>query len=177
MINEAEFKRIAEKHRPFLTRFAQRLIGNSIIEYDTDPEDLVQEALLRALTRISSYKERGRSRSWLATILKNQFLTLIKREKEHGIHYSQDKRWVTKILSQESPEKDILNKITRNQISSAIRRLVPFGSDELILAVEGKSDREIANELKEPVGTVKSRLSRGRKALKKIQFFSLAMAT
>ena len=180
MINEAEFKRLAEKHRPFLTNFAKKLLRNSVLKYDTDPEDLVQETLLRAWTRISlaedGYEERGKSYSWLGTILKNLFLNLKKQEERRGIRCDQDKRWVTRTLSQESPEEEVLDKITRNQISSAIRRLISIGSEELILAVEGKSNREIANELKEPVGTVKSRLSRGRKALKRIPFFSLAIA-
>ena len=176
MINEAEFKRLAEKHRLFLTNFAKKLLRNSILEDNTDPEDLVQETLLRAWTKIDSYEERGWSRSWLATMLRNRFLNLIKMEKRHGIRCD-NKIWATRTLSQESPEEEILDKITRNQISLAIKRLIPIGSDELILAVEGKDYQEIANELNKPIGTVKSRLSRGRKALKKMRFFSLALTT
>lgn len=177
-MNEINFERLVKKHRLFLTNFARKLVRDSFVEHYTDSEDLVQETLLRAWAGIGSYEEMDRFRSWLTTIMINLFLTLEKKEKRHGIRCNH-KIWATRILSQESPEEEILDKMNRKQIEQAIRRLVSIGPTELIMyIVEGKTCREIADELNEPIGTVKSRMRRGRRTFKKIELFSsLALTT
>ena len=175
-MNEIDFERLVEKHRLFLTNFARKLVRNSAVEHYTDSEDLVQETLLRAWAGIGSYEEMDRFRSWLTAIMINLFLTLEKKEKRHGIRCNH-KIWAIRILSQESPEKEVLDEIIKNQIISAIRELAPIGTAELVMRMENKDYQEIADELHEPIGTVKSRLFRGREVLKKIRFFSSLILT
>ena len=175
-MNEIDFERLVEKHRLFLTNFARKLVRNSAVEHYTDSEDLVQETLLRAWAGIGSYEEMDRFLSWLNAIMINLFLTLEKKEKRHGIRCNH-KIWAIRILSQESPEKEVLDEIIKNQIISAIRELAPIGTAELVMRMENKDYQEIADELHEPIGTVKSRLFRGREVLKKIRFFSSLILT
>lgn len=178
-MNEIDFEQLVEKHRPFLTGLARKLIRNSFVEHYTDSEDLVQETLLRAWAGIGSYEEMDKFRPWLATIMIRRFLTLEGKEKRRGIRCYKNKIWETRALSQESPEKEVLNKINRKQMELAIRRFVPIGSTELIMYIlKNKTCREIADELNEPIGTVKTRMRRGRRIFKKVKLFSsLALTT
>lgn len=176
-MNKIDFERLVKKHHFFLTNFARKLVRDSFVEHYADSEDLVQETLLKAWAGIDSYKEMDKFRSWLTAIMINLFLTLEKKERRYGIRCNH-KIWATRILSQESPEKEVLDEIIKNQIISAIRKLAPIGTAELVMRMENKDYQEIADELHEPIGTVKSRLSRGWKVLKKRKAFSsLALTT
>lgn len=147
-----------------------------------DAEDLTQEALLRAFRAFDGFRgETGRA--WLLAIVRNTCFSWLRQrkvgeatdpfdEEKHSLsEASADRRgdpWV------ESPEDVAVVRATREAVLEAVERL-PFEYREAVVLreLEGLSYKEIGDVLDVPVGTVMSRLSRGRALLRK----SLAHAT
>jgi RNA polymerase sigma-70 factor (ECF subfamily) len=149
-----------EAHIPGLRRFARQLLRG-------DPEradDLVQDTLERALSRWHLRRNDGDMHGWLYTILYHRFLTDLHREKRrHAHHLSTD-------VAVDRPE------VEGEQEAALIHRDLLRAFAELpeeqrsvlfLVAVEDLSYGEAARVLGVPIGTVMSRLSRGREKLRR----------
>ncbi len=135
---------------PRLRRFARTLTRNS-----HDADDVVQIAVERALTRLGQWQRDKRLDGWMFTIVKNAWIDEIRSRKRHDEVLLADEAAAT----QQDPQ-DALS------IRAALSRL----PDEQRLAVslvliEGLSYKEAAEVLDVPIGTLTSRLARGRAAL------------
>lgn len=130
-------------------------VSKSILINDADCEDAVQEAILKAFNKLHTLKNEEYFKTWLIRILMNECYRL-KSKKKISIPYED----CINDLKSES-EKDY------GELYIAIKNLPKRISITMVLYyVEGYSIEEIKRILKIPSGTVKSRLSKGRKLLK-----------
>jgi RNA polymerase sigma-70 factor (ECF subfamily) len=144
--------RLIGSHYEPLYRYARRLTGSA-----AQAEDFVQETFLVALERLDQLIEPDRAASWLRTTLRNLFLATLRREKRRsgGIDFDT-------VLAPSEPSRDDLLDLPQalGQLSEEFR--VPL----ILFYVDHLGYREIADQLGLPIGTVMSRLSRAKAALK-----------
>lgn len=161
---------------PELYGTARRLTKNP-----TDAEDLVAEAVARAWRGRASLADRGAFRHWIHRILANTYTTWWRSAKVRPVaeplldENSADESFsLFERLHQPfllwfgTPEQEFLNKLLREDLERAIDSLPETFRVPVVLAdVQGLSYQEIAENLGVPIGTVRSRLARGRAALQK----------
>ncbi len=142
---------------PRLRRFARYMTRDA--DY---ADDLVQECLARAIANIHSWQPGTNLRAWLFVILKNVFRN-DKRRAQHDIAY----RSRIENADQNTSPASQHHQMLLNEIQEAVLRLTEDHREVLMLiAVEGLRYEEVASILDISVGTVKSRLSRARAALR-----------
>ncbi|WP_207458762.1 sigma-70 family RNA polymerase sigma factor [Azospirillum sp. SYSU D00513] len=146
-----------EVHIASLRRYARALLRNR-----TDAEDLVQEALTRAVARADSFKAGTNLRAWLFTILHNVHVNQVRskaaRPDEVDVD-SVESRLVTPARQEERVEaREMMRAI--DDLPEEQRKVL------LLVALEGLKYDEVAELLGVPIGTVMSRLSRAREAVR-----------
>jgi RNA polymerase sigma-70 factor (ECF subfamily) len=150
------FHRDLEKLLPDLTRFARVLTRN-----EDDAYDLVQDCVERALRKKALFNDGSSLKSWLFTVMRNLFVSQKRRA-------ALDQRYVAQ--ADDSIHVQAASQIDRvflNETMRALNRLAPSESQAIIvLGIYETSQQDMADALKEPVGTLKSRLCRGRAHLK-----------
>jgi len=156
---------------PSLYGAAMRMTHNP-----TDAEDLVQDTYLRAYRGFAGFKEGTNLKAWLYRILTNSFINSYrKRQREPQTvdgpedldeWYLYDRLGGRSVEA--SAENEVLDRIPDADVKAALESLSEnFRLAVLLAAVEGFSYKEIAEIMDVPIGTVMSRLHRGRKALEK----------
>jgi RNA polymerase sigma-70 factor, ECF subfamily len=141
----------------------------------TDAEDLLQEAFLRAYRGFASFKEGTNLRAWLYRILTNAFINVYrKRQREpQTISDSEVEEWYLYEKlgadgAEGAAEAQVLDSRPDEDVQEALASLPDqFRLAVLLADVEGFSYKEIAEILEVPIGTVMSRLHRGRRALER----------
>lgn len=133
-----------------------------------DAEDVAQEAMLRAFRFFDTFRGED-GRVWLLTIVRNTYLTWIRRQLPRNTVDEFDERLHTDIETSLTPESEFLRQATSDQVRRAIETL-PAEYREVILMreLEQMSYKEIAAVTQSPLGTVMSRLSRGRSMLRQL---------
>src|SRR5271168_5216875 len=145
--------------------FAGWLTGNS-----PEAEDLVQETYMKALKGFSSFQSGTNFRAWMYRILRNTFLTSQTGLKaaEFDVFDESDERMAGQDDGS-SPETLLVARVEQETIQRALEELpVHFCEVILLCDFEEMSYQEIGQTLGIPIGTVMSRLSRARKALRTI---------
>jgi RNA polymerase sigma-70 factor, ECF subfamily len=128
-------------------------------------EELVQETYMKALRGFSSFEQGTNFRAWMYRILRNTFLTSRSGLKTAPIGIDEDAS--VEPIVEETPETLLLAQYRQAAIWKALDNLpVIFREVILLCDVEEMRYQEIAETLSVPVGTVMSRLSRGRKAMR-----------
>jgi RNA polymerase sigma-70 factor (ECF subfamily) len=156
---------------PSLYSAAMRLTRNR-----TDAEDLVQETYLRGVRGFAGFQEGTNLKAWLYRILTNSYInTYRKKQREPQIvegpddvdeWYLYDRLGGRSV--EDSAETTVLDQIPDQGVKDALESLPErFRLPVLLADVEGFSYKEIAEIMETPIGTVMSRLHRGRKALEK----------
>jgi RNA polymerase sigma-70 factor (ECF subfamily) len=141
-----------------------------------DAEDLVQDTYLRAFRGFSGFKEGTNLKAWLYRILTNSFINTYRKKQRQpqtvegpddiDEWYLFDKLGGRNV--ELSAETEVLDKIPDEAVKAALESLPEnFRLPVLLADVEGFSYKEIAEIMDTPIGTVMSRLHRGRKALQK----------
>lgn len=144
----------------------------------TDAEDLVQETYLRAYRGFGGFQEGTNLRAWLYRILTNTFINSYRAKKrrpdETELDEVEDLYLYRKLGGLEaatvgrSAEDELMDWFTDAEVKDAVEALPDqFRMAVLLADVEGFSYKEIAEILDVPIGTVMSRLHRGRKALQR----------
>jgi len=140
---------------PRLRRYARALLGA-----DPSAEDLVQDCLERAIAGIASWREGDSPRKWLLTILHNVYVDGVRRSARRPPHVGLDAAG----NFADQPGRD---GVSAGDIDRALQALSPEQRQVVLLVgVEGLSYAETAEVLSVPVGTVMSRLARGRDRLR-----------
>jgi RNA polymerase sigma-70 factor, ECF subfamily len=174
---EGLFQRVILPLEPTLYGSALALTHSS-----TDAEDLVQDTLIRAYDRFDTFKPDGSPKAWLHTIMRNLFFNQYRKRSRQpqtvsleqyatglqGESLSAENEVSLQAGIQRSPEKQVLSQIEGDAALTAIEELPHEYRDVVILSdIEGLAYQEIAEQLHIPVGTVRSRLSRGRERLRR----------
>jgi RNA polymerase sigma-70 factor (ECF subfamily) len=159
-----EFERLAMPLFDSLYNFARWLAHD-----EAEAEDLVQEAFTKALRGFSSFTPGTDFRAWIFRILRNTFLTSRTGLRSRLTESLDDDEegGGSVAVTWETPESLALASATREALQSALERL-PVGYREVILLcdVEEMKYKDIAEVLAIPIGTVMSRIARGRKLLR-----------
>jgi RNA polymerase sigma-70 factor, ECF subfamily len=173
----ADRKRLDERFEREAVPLLNELYGAALrlTRHPSDAEDLLQETYLRAYRGFASFEEGTNLRAWLYRILTNAFINIYrKRQREpQTISDSEVEEWYLydKLGSQgaaASAEAEVLNSLPDEDVQEALAALPDqFRLAVLLADVEGFSYKEIAEILEVPIGTVMSRLHRGRRALEK----------
>ncbi len=159
------FEAVALAHMDSLYRYALRMSRN-----ETDAEDLVQDTYLRAYRFFDKFEEGTNCKAWLLTILKNTFINTIRHDKKYQqmIHLPEMEEHGVELLTDADPEGEIFGNLLDDDITAAMNELpAGYRTTVLLADMEGLSYREVADKMDCPVGTVMSRLHRGRRLLKK----------
>jgi len=134
-----------------------------------DAEDLVQDTYLKAFKSSDSFKPGTNLRAWLFTILHNHFLNDRRRAKASPVEVDSeaaDKAAAVVPADRETVEDALVQRVTDAQVRAALDALPESFREAVWLRdAEGFSYVEIAEILKVPLGTVMSRISRGRRLL------------
>lgn len=132
-------------------------------------EDLVQESYMKALRGFSSFQQGTNFRAWMYRILRNTFLTTQAGLKAAGSLSLDDGDTPVEPAAPETPESIFLARAERETIQSALEQLpVKFREIILLCDLEEMSYQEIGATLGIPIGTVMSRVSRARRAMREL---------
>jgi len=163
-----EFEAAALVHLDALFRSALRLTQNR-----AEAEDIVQDTWLRAFRSFHRFDPGTNCRAWLLTILRNAFVTRRRRATQEAVGESAlpDDAWQSATDTDtliRHPEDALLRSVVHGDVDRALRELPLAHREVVILAdLEGLTYKEIAQVVACPIGTVMSRLSRGRAQLRR----------
>jgi RNA polymerase sigma-70 factor (ECF subfamily) len=142
---------------PALRRYAMALCANRELA-----DDLVQDAIERALSRVPSSLEPERLGAWLRSVVHNLFVDELRRRRRGGVRVD-----VAKMENDLALSTAPADRLASSDVGKAMASLSIEHRQILVLAgVEQLSYQEIAEELSVPLGTVMSRLARARAALR-----------
>lgn len=173
MADKATFEEDALQYARQLYSAALRMTRNP-----SDAEDLVQETFLKAYRAYDSFEEGTNLKAWLYRILTNTFINKYRadsrRPKQSELGDVEDLYMYRRIAvgdssaASRSAEERVLEGLLEEDIKRAVEELPEkFRIPVLLADLEGFSYKEIAEILDIPIGTVMSRLHRGRKAMEK----------
>lgn len=155
-------------HMDALYNFALRLTTDP-----NDAEDLVQDTIVKAYRFFSSYEKGTNAKAWMFRILKNSFINNYRKtsKKPSQVDYDEVSSYYESIRAERTQTSDLESLMFRemmdDDLSNALTRLPEdFRTVVMLCDVEGYTYEEIANMLDVPIGTIRSRLHRGRNLLK-----------
>jgi RNA polymerase sigma-70 factor (ECF subfamily) len=164
-----EFEAVALVHLDALYRSALRLTHNR-----SEAEDLVQETCLRAFRGFHRFNPGTNCRAWLFTILRYAFLNRI-RQAGHDVLAGEPAdvesmafpRVAEAVPARGHPDEEFFQTVLHGDVDRALKALpLPFREVVILADLEGLAYKEIAQVVGCPIGTVMSRLSRGRGLLR-----------
>ena len=171
--DHAEFQKLVARTQRQAYNIAYRMTGNR-----DDAEDLTQEAYLRAYRSFATYNRQMPFESWFFRILSNLFIDLLRRRpKQKPLSLDQsmndedsDDNLLLQLPDENSnPERNLLETVMDEKLQNALSALPEaFRVAVLLCDVEGKSYEEIADIMGSSIGTVRSRIHRGRSLLRRI---------
>jgi RNA polymerase sigma-70 factor (ECF subfamily) len=174
MADQSTFADQAMQYMSSLYTAALRMTRNP-----ADAEDLVQETYLKAYRAFGRFEEGTNLKAWLYRILTNTFINSYRSKKRRPEQTELDEvedlylyrrlGGLEAVTAGRSAEEEVLDHFTDSDVKAAVEALPEaFRMAVLLADVEGFSYKEIAEILEVPIGTVMSRLHRGRKALQKV---------
>lgn len=159
------FEELIAAHLPLIRRYARAFAAS-----DADADDLAQEALIKVYRSIRLFRYQSAFSTWLYAVARNVFLDFAKsragrgKAREDTLDASHSEQFAS-----ESPTADmhLESEQERQRVWEALRRLpVEFRTAVALFDIEGRTYDEVAAIEGVAVGTVKSRLSRGRAQLR-----------
>ena len=171
--DHAEFEKLVERTQRQAYNIAYRMTGNR-----DDAEDLTQEAYLRAFRSFATYNRQLPFEGWFFRILSNLFIDLMRRRpKQKPLSLDQpmgDEENDDNLLLQipddaANPERNLMDQVMDERLQTALNSLPEvFRIAVLLCDVEGKSYEEISEIMGSSIGTVRSRIHRGRTMLRRL---------
>jgi len=177
---EPKAARASADFEPFFATVAGAAFGIAVrlTRNQADAEDLVQEAALRAFRAFASFEPGTNFRAWFFKILTNCYFSKVRREKSRPVTSDLDDTQDLYLYARSAeagfptqgpdPAAQLLDHLGTERVVTAIARLpVEYRVVSTLYFMEDLSYEEIAQVIGCPVGTVRSRLHRGRKMLQK----------
>jgi len=163
----AKFQKLIRRHIQYLYNVALRYTANRY-----DAEEIVQETLLVAFNNFRQLKDEAKIKGWLFTILRNIYLKSVKSSKKFSSSEYDDGRDYLDVLETAVEQIDLQaayeKKVESEQVQTILSKLPEKYKSPLILYyMEDMSYQQIGDTLGLPIGTVMSRLSRGKQVFKK----------
>jgi RNA polymerase sigma-70 factor, ECF subfamily len=163
-----DFNKEIIPHLDALYNFGLRLTSEP-----NDAEDLVQDTIVKAYRFFDSYEKGTNAKAWLFRILKNSYINNYRKKskKPQEVDYDEVATFYETIRAERTETSDLEDKMFRelidDDISNALDEIPEdFRTVVLLCDVEDFTYEEIANMLDVPIGTIRSRLHRGRNLLK-----------
>jgi RNA polymerase sigma-70 factor (ECF subfamily) len=154
--SQHDMLRLVEEHAEFLYRLGYRLTGSA-----HDAEDLAQQALLAAHQHLGQVREPERVRAWLTAVLRNAFRRSLRKRRGTSEVSLED---VGEVCEESPPDLEL----DPAELQAALGELPDDYRETVVLFfLEQLSYRQVAERLDVPIGTVMSRLSRGKAFLRK----------
>ena len=162
---EATFAEFVRRHTPLVYRWMARAVG------EQDAEDLTQEVFLRTFRGLPRYRGQAPPRAWLAAIadnaIKNRYRSRSRFRRIFAPEAAEESNDSTS--PHPSPEENARTGESRATVRNALQKLpLEFRLPVVLRDLEEWSYEEIAASLDLPIGTVKSRIARGRGQLRAI---------
>lgn len=155
-------------HLDALYNFGLRLTSDP-----NDAEDLVQDTIVKAYRFFSSYEKGTNAKAWLFRILKNSYINNYRKrsKKPQEVDYDEVSTFYETIRDDRTETSDLEDKMFRELIDDDLSHALDsipedFRTVVVLCDVEDFTYEEIANMLDVPIGTIRSRLHRGRNLLK-----------
>ena len=165
---QQEFEVEALPHADLLYNYALRMTNNT-----ADADGLVQETFLKAFRFWDKYEKGTNIRAWLFRILKNSFINRYRRESKEPdtVDYEEVQNFYTTIRAETAESTNLYESafghLLDDDIAAAVTKLPEdFRTVVILCDIEGLTYEEIAEFLAVPLGTVRSRLHRGRSLLR-----------
>ncbi len=153
---------VAERYGRTVYTMAYRLTGDR-----QEAEDLAQDVFVRVYRNLDRY-EPGTFEGWLYRITKNLFLDKVRRRNRIRMEALQDEEWRHPADEDPGPEDRVQHGVLRGDIERALLELPPsFRTAVVLCDVQGLTYEEIAEATGWPLGTVRSRIHRGRRLLRR----------
>jgi len=170
-----DFEREALPHMDALYNFALRMTADP-----DEADDLVQETYLKAYRFFDKFEQGTNCKAWLFRIMKNSFINIYRRSSKEPdkVDYHDVEEFYHSIRAESTDPNDLEEKIFSNifddDVTTALESLPEeFRTVVILCDIEGFTYEEIADFVECPIGTVRSRLHRGRKMLR-TQLFDYA---
>ena len=164
----SEFEREALPHMDILYNYAVRMTGNP-----DDADDLVQETYMKAYRFWDKYEKGTNIRAWLFRIVKNSYINRYRKETREPdtVDYENIQNFYHVIRDESTDSNDLQEKIFGGLLDDDVSRALESLSEDfrtvvILCDIEGLTYEEIAEFIDCPIGTVRSRLHRGRKMLR-----------
>lgn len=155
------FDEIATQYGPTVYQMAYRLTGD-----DDAARDLAQDVFVRVYRNLDRYQP-GTFTGWLYRITKNLFLDGVRRRRRIRFEALPDEEWRQPVDHEPGPEARVEQGVLRGDIERALLTLPPtFRTAVVLCDVQGLSYDEISRATGWPLGTVRSRIHRGRSLLR-----------
>jgi len=164
---QKEFETEAFPHKDILFNFALRTTGDK-----DDAHDLLQETFMKAFRFWDKYEKGTNIRAWLFRIMKNTYINRYRKEtREPGmVDYDDVENFYDSIRDDSTDSNDLQKRMYSNMLSDEVTEALQslpedFRTVVILCDIEGLMYDEISEFLNCPIGTVRSRLHRGRKML------------
>lgn len=162
-----EFEKEAIPHTDILYNYALRMTGNA-----DDAHDLLQETFLKAYRFWDKYEKGTNVRAWLFRIMKNTYINLYRKavKEPDTVDYNDIQNFYNIIREDSTDSNDLQEKLFGHLLDDDVTKALESLPEEfrtvvILCDIEGLTYEEIAEFVECPVGTVRSRLHRGRKLL------------
>jgi RNA polymerase sigma-70 factor, ECF subfamily len=164
----ADFQKEALPHLDALYNFALRMTADP-----DDADDLVQETFLKAYRFFDKFEKGTNCKAWLFRIMKNSFINIYRKTSKEPdkVDYDDVEEFYHVIRAESTDSNDLQEKLFSNVLDDDVTRALESLPEEfrtvvILCDIEGFTYEEIADFVECPIGTVRSRLHRGRKMLR-----------
>lgn len=155
------FEEVAELYGAKIYTVAYRLTGNA-----DDAADLAQDVFVRVYRNLDRYSP-GTFEGWLYRITKNLFLDTVRRRRRFRMEPLPEEEWRAPVSAEPGPADVVERRMLEARLERGLRRLgEEFRLAVVLCDVQGLTYDEIAAATGWPLGTVRSRIHRGRKQLR-----------
>jgi RNA polymerase sigma-70 factor (ECF subfamily) len=161
--DQEAYAEVVKRYQMKLLRYAESLVGDGQMA-----EDVVQEAFIKVYKNLRGFNVKKKFSSWIYRIVHNEAINELKREKRFVS--LEANRWVDeKYDNGENVEGEFSKGEIKKMVGGCLKKLpIKYREPVVLFYLEEKSYEEIGDILRMPVGTVGTRMRRGKKILRKL---------